>query len=80
MSAQADIFGGISPVSTGNARRRVLCVKIDATTLLDGTEAVHLVCPQCGYNRGWWKPYVAKRGLECPECTPPPLGIGRGDS
>lgn len=57
---------------------RVLCVRIDATTLLDGTEAVHLVCPRCGYNRGWWKPHVLERGVECPECTPPPSPSGGG--
>ena len=77
MTAQAEMFPAekIPRVSPGNPQA-VLCVKVDATTLLDGTEAVHLMCTRCGYNRGWWKPYVLERGVECPECTPP-LDFGR---
>ena len=78
MSAQAELFPNISAERRDTRAERVLCRQIDATTLLDGTKAVHLVCPNCGYNRGWWKPEVLKKGVECPMCTPPPLDIGAG--
>ena len=72
MNAQADLFPDFPPDIPGESPPRVLCVRIDATTLLDGTEAVRLVCPQCGYDRGWWKPQALRKGVECPQCTPPP--------